>query len=675
MKSIILLLLCLGSTASAEEAESFAATLPNGATVELVGVCFHSPASDLSEPRRWWKPDGSELAEEPFRHPRKGTNPGWRQYACEFALHIIGPNDYSCATYDSRGPSTVQPVIPLDEKNESIPDLRAFICRFPDDRLEDTIRIGVSTAPWRTVETWKDDAWHKRDHDTIMFPKSENPWILTWPREKRGAVILEMVRTDAEEARRMLVEDLDGRCHECGPRVFGEGLGLVKEQYWFWDFRRDQMYEIRYQTRQYQWVEFRNVSLQPDRQTNVEVVALGERAGQNGGTSQAAAGPKDLGSILDKLAANLSFPKTGRARYQIRETSVFHPEPRLLKCNYAFSGSRYAFEVAEAGPESFHLKSYFDGDTSVRWIMLDDAATVWEGRREQRPIYRLDRFWPADVVDDLLGHDVEFLGAGALDGAPCSLIVSTLSSKAKLKVWVSKEPAVFPLRIERYEHDHLRYLYQASTVTIRNGVPFPERIKEASYRWDEATGIVPTGSYEVTIESFEPNAHVTAAVFAPQFSSQTTVSAHRPVEPDASIFVPTAPVRHIRSFAGMTIPFDLKQAKGKMLLLCFFDLNQRPARRCVLQLAEQAKDLEERSVRVVAVQVPKIDGDELNAWTARQNISFPIGNIQSNVERTKSTWGVESLPWLILTDSEHRVVAEGFSLNELGKKVASSNDK
>jgi len=676
MKSAILVVLYLGSITSAEKAKRFAATLPNGATVELVGVCFHSAGSDLSEPRRCWRPDGSELADEPFRHARKGTSSGRRQYACEFALRISGPNDYSCATFDSRGPSSVQPVIPLDEKNESIPSLRAFICRFPEGRLEDTIRIGVSTAPWRTVETWTDDAWHKRDHDTITFPESENPLILTWPRQKGRAVILEMVRSDdSEEARRMFVEDRDGRWHECSPRVHGQGPGLVKEQYWFWRLQRQDLYEIQYQTRPYQWAEFRNVSLQPDRRTNVEVVVHGERTGAYRDKPQTPSDRQSLGLLLDRLAANLAFPATGQARYQIRESDVFLPAPRLLKCNYAFSGSRYALEAAEAGPESFHLKSYFDGDTSVRWIMLDDAATVWEGRREQRPIYRLDRFWPADVVEDLLGHDVEFPGSGEIDGAPCFLIASTLSSKAKLKVWASKEPAVFPLRIERYEHDRLRYLYEARTITMRNGVPFPEQIKEASYRWDDATGLVPRGSFEVTIESFEPNANITSGVFTPQFSPETTVTRHEPVEAEPSVFEPTTPARRIQSFSGMAIPFELEQAKGNMLLVCFFDMNQRPARRCVLRLAEQAKDLEKRSVQVVAVQVPNVDKDELAAWAARQNIPFPVGRIESDIEKTKSAWGVQSLPWLILADAQHIVRAEGFAVNELDREITNAGNR
>ena len=69
MKASILIVLCLSSAAASapRQAKDFAPTLPNGITVELVGVCFHSSGSDHSAPRQWWKPDGSDLDDEPFR--------------------------------------------------------------------------------------------------------------------------------------------------------------------------------------------------------------------------------------------------------------------------------------------------------------------------------------------------------------------------------------------------------------------------------------------------------------------------------------------------------------------------------------------------------------------------------------------------------------------------------
>jgi hypothetical protein len=33
------------------------------------------------------------------------------------------------------------------------------------------------------------------------------------------------------------------------------------------------------------------------------------------------------------------------------------------------------------------------------------------------------------------------------------------------------------------------------------------------------------------------------------------------------------------------------------------------------------------------------------------------------------SWGIQSLTWLILTDKNHVVTAEGFAVNELDEKI------
>ena len=40
-----------------------------------------------------------------------------------------------------------------------------------------------------------------------------------------------------------------------------------------------------------------------------------------------------------------------------------------------------------------------------------------------------------------------------------------------------------------------------------------------------------------------------------------------------------------------------------------------------------------------------------------------------SAEQIRFNWGVKSLPWLILTDKNHIVTAEGFNIAELNEKV------
>ena len=131
------------------------------------------------------------------------------------------------------------------------------------------------------------------------------------------------------------------------------------------------------------------------------------------------------------------------------------------------------------------------------------------------------------------------------------------------------------------------------------------------------------------------------------------------------------------SLVGRTLPelkevgIDLPPAEidGKMILVCFFDIEQRPSRHCITQLAKQAEQLKSKGVTVVAVQASKMDQTALNQWVEKYNIPFPVGMVQGDAEKARFKWGVKSLPWLILADSKHIVRAEGFSLGKLEEKV------
>ena len=107
-----------------------------------------------------------------------------------------------------------------------------------------------------------------------------------------------------------------------------------------------------------------------------------------------------------------------------------------------------------------------------------------------------------------------------------------------------------------------------------------------------------------------------------------------------------------------------------MLLVCFFDLQQRPSRFCVTELAKRAGELKGKGVLVLAVQGSKVDRQELGTFVATNSLPFPVGMIAAEEEQAKFNWGVKSEPWLILTDKDHIVRAEGFALAELNERVS-----
>jgi len=132
-----------------------------------------------------------------------------------------------------------------------------------------------------------------------------------------------------------------------------------------------------------------------------------------------------------------------------------------------------------------------------------------------------------------------------------------------------------------------------------------------------------------------------------------------------------------QSLGGAALPkFNIPEidsavdgAKGKMLLICFFDMLQRPSRNCLSQLSARQQELAGKNVAAVAVQASKIDQATLSKWCQAYKISFPVGIIPGDEDETRSAWEIQSLPWLILADTQHKVTAAGFRLSELNEKI------
>ena len=117
------------------------------------------------------------------------------------------------------------------------------------------------------------------------------------------------------------------------------------------------------------------------------------------------------------------------------------------------------------------------------------------------------------------------------------------------------------------------------------------------------------------------------------------------------------------SFAGDAV------AAGKPLLLCLFDLEQRPSRRLAKQLADQHDALRQKGVVVLGLQAAVLTPDSLKELKDSAQLPFPVGNVGEKPAQTKWVSGVNSLPWLILTDATRTVIDEGFAIEDLEGKL------
>lgn len=108
---------------------------------------------------------------------------------------------------------------------------------------------------------------------------------------------------------------------------------------------------------------------------------------------------------------------------------------------------------------------------------------------------------------------------------------------------------------------------------------------------------------------------------------------------------------------------------GRPVLLCLFDAAQRPSRYVIKQLEQQASSLRQQNVSVLGIQATITSDDIFNEWKGASPVSFPVGRVTENTAKSKWASSVSVLPWLILADSNHRVIAEGFAPGELGAQI------
>lgn len=99
---------------------------------------------------------------------------------------------------------------------------------------------------------------------------------------------------------------------------------------------------------------------------------------------------------------------------------------------------------------------------------------------------------------------------------------------------------------------------------------------------------------------------------------------------------------------------------GKAILLCLIDPEQRPSRHCLKQLADRAAFLSERAIATIVVP---LSDDSITE--CKYNASFHVTRCDGDVAKLRETLGVQSLPWLVLTDSEHTIVAENITVSKL----------
>jgi len=123
--------------------------------------------------------------------------------------------------------------------------------------------------------------------------------------------------------------------------------------------------------------------------------------------------------------------------------------------------------------------------------------------------------------------------------------------------------------------------------------------------------------------------------------------------------------RKLPGFKDLNLNINTEEIRDKMLLICFWDMNHQASRHCIRKLAQRIGELRKKNIAVFAVHSAKVREKSVADFAKKIDILFPMGTIEGEVDKVHFSWGVDLLPWVILTDQDHVVTNEGFGLQIL----------
>jgi len=236
----------------------FTRTLPNGLSVEVIGVCEHPTTG-----KPWWRPDGTMLADE---RPGEFTfnDPDYNRpdaHAKVLALKLTGRPlsdvTLSWTLETGGGPSTLYPAYE-DAARQILQPIQAIVAAFPKNPAAADLKIGIAAGGWKGAAAASEGRTTGYARDNI----TQRDVIYHEPREEDGAIHITAThllgrdydcRIVAEDEAHNVFEPTQynnsGDKMRLCTSVLNVPLAKVK---WF-----------RLQARPYEWVEFKNIRLTP----------------------------------------------------------------------------------------------------------------------------------------------------------------------------------------------------------------------------------------------------------------------------------------------------------------------------------------------------------------------------------------------------------------------------
>ena len=250
----------------------FEATLPNGVTVELVGVCEHP-----SKGKQWWRPDGSYLDTPCASLNPKGLNVSKSNIAYELVTRLSGSESLRIRTWaperweikDAKKVGLGRSGTGKDKEGKSLPYLRATTAIIRKNLKKIDIKFGIVPDIWETkLSVSPDDNTTRKikEYGIRIKPPYEN--------EGNSVVTIKIPnRTDRKAVVRVVAHLRNGSINENAAWNRDGKISFMDstDHYEFYGLKLADVDHFEIRIGEYQWVEFQNVSLKPNSKTDVQI--------------------------------------------------------------------------------------------------------------------------------------------------------------------------------------------------------------------------------------------------------------------------------------------------------------------------------------------------------------------------------------------------------------------
>ena len=346
----------------------FIATLPSGATVELVGVCEHP-----SKGKQWWRPDGSPVTGEGFGDfdyddaviPEK--NQSLKLLA--FKLDEDTLDDFKISwSFNNAHESRFAPHY-MSRKREKLSPVQVILAAFPDGNETTDLTLGVATGKWKSVASRTHGQATARTRDSI----AQGDIIYDEAREENGITYITATHLlDKRYDCCIIAEDKDGNLHK--PVKYGNSGGSMRRCKCEFDIPLEQIKWFNLQARPFRWMKFENISLRPgvisDLQVDVENSVY-----EVGNKQQKDAAVLPNGVTVELVGLCKDPVKAGQQWWKPNGMGMNEPEYELRgKDSYKYPGFGYLLKFSPNDDINYRTR------TNIDYLFMRSGPVTNEGK-------------------------------------------------------------------------------------------------------------------------------------------------------------------------------------------------------------------------------------------------------------------------------------------------------